>query len=66
MPVEIVASEGLLILKFEFENEARKDVVEAKESKKEISNFDFIRQLGRGRFLNWGKLIKIMGKRNPF
>jgi hypothetical protein len=52
MPVEIVASEGLLISKFEFENEARKDVVEAKESKKEISNFDFIRQLGRGRFLN--------------
>jgi hypothetical protein len=39
MPVEIVASEGLLISKFEFENEARKDVVEAKESKKRNLQF---------------------------
>jgi hypothetical protein len=51
MPVEIVASEGLLISKFEFENEARKDVVEAKESKKKSPILILFVSLGGEDFL---------------
>jgi hypothetical protein len=38
MLVGTVASEGLLILKFEFKNEARKDVVKPEESKRNLQS----------------------------